>query len=206
MLIRLVSLGCFGSPRSTPTGSPPSSRSAGSRLASHWPIWRWTRTRSSLGVAGMETQIAVAVLFGAIYYILAEDYARRAASHSGLADAGTARLRAASWLPRTSSWWSEKARAVGPGRGADRGGALAVDHFHDDLLRVSDSQHDRGKEPRLRGRTFPGITSHRRMVRLPRATTSRANQDGWTLFGPFFEAAFIEESRLSPTGSPRRSR
>ena len=91
-LIRLVSLACFAL-----------AAVYAYRIANELGLGRWPtafvlaylaldQNQVFFGVAGMETQIAVAVLLAGFYYVLVEDYPEERRG-PGLGAAGEARLR-----------------------------------------------------------------------------------------------------------------
>jgi hypothetical protein len=193
LLIRLVSLGCFV------LAAVYANRIAGELGLGRWPTafalayLALDQNQVFFGVAGMETQIAVAVLFGAIYYVLVEDYAK-----SGIA-LGLAVLARPDFVLLVAPAYvfliaRDPRRSV---RAAVLTAAVLVPWIVFATIYFGSPIPNTVVAKSLAFTPdFPGIIHIRTWIDFLRDQIT-ANQTSWTLFAPFFEAAFIVKSPLT---------
>ena len=193
LLIRLVSLGCFV------LAAVYANRIAGELNLGRWPTGfalaylALDQNQVFFGVAGMETQIAVAVLFGAIYYVLVEDYTK-----SGIALGLAVLVRPDFVLLVAPAYVFLIARDP---RRSLRAAALTAAVLVPWIVFTtiyfgSPIPNTVAAKSLAFNPDYPGITQIGAWIDFLRQQTS-ANQGQWTLFAPFFEAAFIVKSPLA---------
>ncbi len=193
LAIRLVSLACFA------IAAIYANRIAKELHVGRWPLafalayLAFDQNQVFFGVAGMETQIAVAVLFGAIYYVLVEDYTK-----SGIA-LGLAVLARPDFIlllppayiflivrdPRRSL------RAAGLTAAVVLPWIIFTTIYYGSPIPNTIDAKSLAFAP-----DFPGFTHLGAWFDFLRHQVT-LNQGDWTLFGPFFEAAFIVHSPLA---------
>jgi hypothetical protein len=193
LLIRLVSLGCFV------LAAIYANRIAGELNVGRWPLafalayLALDQNQVFFGVAGMETQIAVAVLFGAIYYVLVEDYTK-----SGIA-LGLAVLARPDFVLLVAPAYvfliaRDPRRSV---RAAALTAAVLVPWIvFTTIYYGSPIPNTITAKSLAFAPDFPGLTQIGAWVDFLRHQVT-LNQGSWTLFAPFFEAAFIVKSPLA---------
>ena len=148
LFIRLASVACFA------LAAVYAYRIAGELELGSWPtgfvlaFLALDQNQVFFGIAGMETQIAVAVLFAGFYYVLVEDYPK---SGVALGLALLARPDFALWVAPAYAFliirnYRKALRAAA--LSAAIVGALA--DLHLDLLRLSGPEHDHREEQRVR--------------------------------------------------------
>jgi hypothetical protein len=193
LLIRLVSLGCFV------LAAIYANRIAGELKVGRWPLafalgyLALDQNQVFFGMAGMETQIAVAVLFGAIYYVLVEDYTK-----SGIA-LGLAVLARPDFVLLVAPAYvfliaRNPRRSV---RAAALTAAVLVPWivfttiYYGSPIPNTITAKSLAFTP-----DYPGLTHIGAWFDFLRHQIT-ANQGSWTLFAPFFEAVFIVKSPLA---------
>jgi hypothetical protein len=193
LLIRLVSLACFA------LAAIYAYRIAGELGLGRWPtafllaFLALDQNQVFFGVAGMETQIAVAVLFGGIYYVLVEDYPK-----SGVA-LGLAVLARPDFI-----LWVAPAYAfliIRNHREALRAGALSAAIvapwviftwiYYGSPVPNTISAKNNAFVPDFPSITHPGAWFHFLGDQIS------ASVHSWSLFAPFYEAAFITHAPLA---------
>ena len=193
LLIRLVSLGCFM------LAAIYANRIAGELDVGRLPLafalayLALDQNQVFFGVAGMETQIAVAVLFGAIYYILAEDYARSGVTLglAVLARPDFVLLLAPAYVFLVVRNARRSVRAAALTAAVVLPWIIFTTIYYGSPIPNTIAAKSLAFAP-----DFPGITHIGAWFDFLRDHIS-ANQGSWTLFGPFFEAAFIVKSPLA---------
>jgi hypothetical protein len=193
LLIRLVSLACFV------LAAVYANRIAGQLNVGRWPLafalayLALDQNQVFFGVAGMETQIAVAVLFGALYYVLVEDYTK-----SGIALGLAVLARPDFVLLVAPAYVFLIARDP---RRALRAGALTAAVLvpwivFTTIYYGSPIPNTITAKSLAFAQDFPALTHVGAWIDFIRHQIT-LNQGDWTLFAPFFEAAFIVKSPLA---------
>ena len=192
LLIRLVSLACFA------LAAIYVNRIAGELNLGRWPTafalayLALDQNQVFFGVAGMETQIAVAVLFAGIYYVLVEDYPKSGVS------LGLAVLARPDFL-----LWVAPAYAfliIRNHREALRAGALSAAivapwviftwiYYGSPVPNTIDAKNLSFVPD------FPGLTHPLAWIHFL-GDQLNANVHAWTLFAPFYEAIFTIDAPL----------
>jgi hypothetical protein len=192
LLIRLVSLACFA------LAAIYAYRIAGELGLGRWPTafvlayLALDQNQVFFGVAGMETQIAVAVLFGGIYYVLVEDYPK---SGVALGLAVLARPDFVLWVAPAYVFL-----IIRNHRKALRAGALSAAivapwviftwiYYGSPVPNTVDAKNLSFVPD------FPGLTHPIAWANFLADQVS-ANVHAWTLFAPFYEAIFTIDAPL----------
>jgi hypothetical protein len=193
LMIRLVSLGCFV------LAALYANRIAQELKVGRWPLafalayLALDQNQVFFGVAGMETQIAVAVLFAGIYYVLVEDYPK---SGVALGLAVLARPDFVLWVAPAYLFL-----LIRNWRLALRAGVLSAALVVPWLIFTT--IYYRSPVPNTIPAKnlsfvpeFPGYSHVGDWVSFLGDHIS-ANAHSWTLFGPFYEAIFVTHAPLS---------
>jgi hypothetical protein len=198
LMIRLVSLGCFA------LAVVYADRIAQVLNVGRWPLafalayLALDQNQVFFGVAGMETQIAVAVLFAGIYYVLVEDYTK---SGIALGLAVLARPDFVLWIAPAYAFllirnWRQALRA-----GALSAAIVAPWLIFTTIYYGSPVPNTIPAKNLSFVPAFPGVTQVGDWVNFLGDHLS-ANAHSWTLFGPFYEAIFVIHAPL-PYGAAR---
>jgi hypothetical protein len=193
LLIRLVSLVCFA------LAAVYAYRIAGELKIGRWPTafalayLALDQNQVLFGIAGMETQIAVAVLFGGIYYVLVEDYPK---SGIALGLAVLARPDFVLWVAPAYGFL-----IIRNHREALRAGALSLAILGPWVIFTwiyygSPVPNTIAAKNNAFVPDFPGLTDPGGWIDFLGHQLS-ANQSAWMIFSPFYEAAFAVQAPLA---------
>lgn len=193
LLIRLVSLACFA------LAAIYAYRIAGELGLGRWPTGfalaylALDQNQVFFGVAGMETQIAVAVLLGGIYYVLVEDYPK---SGAALGLALLARPDFVLWIAPAYVFLTirnhrEALRAAVISAAIVFPWLLFTWIYYGSPVPNTVSAKNNAFVP-----DFPGITHPGAWLSFLGDQLSAASHS-WTLFAPFYETAFLTDAPLA---------
>jgi hypothetical protein len=193
LLIRLVSLACFV------LAAIYANRIAGQLNVGRWPLafalayLALDQNQVFFGVAGMETQIAVAVLFGSLYYVLVEDYTKSgiALGLAVLARPDFVLLVAPAYVFLVARDPRRSVRAAALTAAVLLPWIVFTTIYYGSPIPNTITAKSLAFAP-----DFPGLTHVGAWIDFARHQIT-LNKGDWMLFAPFFEAAFIVKSPLA---------